>query len=1145
MNTIPSIFEKLCPNCYGEISSYRLEKGLPCEKCLPDENLEVCQYIKEGGIRELCDIKQELKKWQEHFEKHINSLPWSLQNTWAERVFLKHSFVLLAPTGIGKTSFGISMASYLSKQGKRCYILLPTKLLVKQVYERVKNFGVDEKDILAIGLEKNSKEKEENKERLKNGKFKILITTSMFLYKNFDIYPKDFDFIFVDDVDSFVKTAKNIDKALYIMGFSEDDINKALELIKLKGKPNKTQEDWNKIKELTEYTAKQREKIKGVLIVSSATSNPKSSRVRLFRELLGFEISTPTFYLRNIVDSYDEEYSFEKLVSWIKTLGNGGLVFIPSDKGKEFVDEVVKKLNKQKIKALSYEELDDKNLKKYENGKIQVLVGISSYRNPLARGLDLPHVIRYALFFGVPKIAISLRLEENLSHMLWALTSIRRYIVKAFPEITLKINQWITQLQKYQYITPEFLQDKPQLKEKIDNLQKEIAEFLQKPEVIQSLKSSDEITLKQKEDGYYLIVSDATGYLQASGRTSRLFAGGITKGLSIVMIDEKSAFNHLRRRVKWFSEDIDFVDIKQVNIPQIIEQIDKDRELVRRFLQKKDIPQVKDLLKPAVIIVESPTKAKTIANFFGKPVRRRLNQAEVLETSTEGKYLMITASLGHILDLVKNMAYHGVIVKKDEIAPIYEPIEGKEDLIKDIRRLSVESMEVYLATDPDAEGEKISWDLYELLKPIIKDIKRMEFHEVTKKAIIKAIQSPREVDKNLVKAQIVRRVADRWIGFEYSQLLQKNFNKPWLSAGRVQTPVLGWIIKREEESRKKVYLISVNIPVNDKHFSFELTFESKKEAKTFFENLKEIEIKVEKTYEEIENPPPPYRTDTMLKDASDKYRFTLPQTMDLAQTLFELGYITYHRTDSTRVSDVGLNLAKEIITQEFGENYFKPRVWGEGGAHECIRPTKNILPEDFESLILSKQIEGLNYNHLRLYKMIFNRFIASQMIPVKVKVAEINVKALNYEVKEKLKTEILENGWNLALPLETKPVVEGKINVENYKNLKEKPKVYLYTHGELVKDMKEKGIGRPSTYATIIAKLIERGYVIEKKGFLIPTKLGKTVYNFLNSKPEIKEFLSEEFTRQLEEIMDKIEEGKEDYEKILRKLYFDVKKENL
>lgn len=1140
---IYAIFEKLCPNCHGEISSYRLEKGLPCKKCLPDEDLDVCQHVKPGDIKQLCHLQDTLQTWQEHFQTYIKSKPWNLQNTWAKRVLLKHSFVLLAPTGIGKTSFGISMASFLAKQGKKSYILLPTKLLVKQVYEKVKNFGVDKKDILAIGLEKSNKEKEENKERLKNGDFKILITTSMFLYKNFEIYPRDFEFIFVDDVDSFVKTAKNIDKALYLLGFTQQDIEKALILIKLKAKPNKTQEDWDKINQLTEYLQKQRKKITGVLIVSSATSKPRSNRVKLFRELLGFEISSPTFYLRNIVDSYDEDYSFEKLLYWINKLGKGGLVFIPSDKGKEFVDEVVEKLNKHKIKAVSYEELDDKNLKKFEEGKIQVLVGISSYRNPLARGLDLPHVIRYALFYGVPKISISLKLEENLSHMLWALTSIRSYVIKKFPEITIKINQWITQLQKYQNLTLDFIQNNPQLKEKIENLQKEIRDFFQRPEVLEVLKSSDEIVLKQKEDGYYLIVSDATGYLQASGRTSRLYAGGITKGLSLILIDEKSAFKHLNKRVKWFSEEIEFVNINQVNLDQLIKQIDEDREKVRNFLTNstKTISS-SDLLKPTLIIVESPTKAKTIANFFGKPVRRKINQTEVLETSTEGRYLMITASLGHVLDLVKNIAYHGVIVEDQKIIPIYETIEGKEETVENLRRLAIENMEILLGTDPDAEGEKISWDLQDLLKPILKNIKRIEFHEVTKKAITKAINDPRDINENLVKAQIVRRVADRWVGFEYSQLLQKEFQKNWLSAGRVQTPVLGWIIKRQQEASKKIYVINVSIPVEDKKFSFEITFETKEEAEKFYQNLKEVEVVVEKRYEEVENPPPPYRTDTLLKDASDKFRFTLPQTMDLAQTLFELGYITYHRTDSIRVSDAGIYLAKEIITQEFGENYFKPRVWGEGGAHECIRPTKNITPEDLESLMLSKQIEGLSYNHIKLYKLIFNRFIASQMIPVKVEMADIVIKALNFEIKETIKTKVLQDGWNLVLGIETRPLIEGKIDVQEYKNLLQRPKAYLYTHGEIVKEMKEKGIGRPSTYATIIAKLLERGYVIERKGFLIPTNLGKTVYNFLTNKPNLKEFLSEEFTRKLEEIMDKVEEGKEDYITVLKDLFVKVRK---
>jgi reverse gyrase len=277
----------------------------------------------------------------------------------------------------------------------------------------------------------------------------------------------------------------------------------------------------------------------------------------------------------------------------------------------------------------------------------------------------------------------------------------------------------------------------------------------------------------------------------------------------------------------------------------------------------------------------------------------------------------------------------------------------------------------------------------------------------------------------------------------------------------------------------------------------------------------------------------------MLKDASDRYRFSLPKTMGLAQSLFEWGFITYHRTDSVRVSDYGIALAGEYIKEEFGKEYFSPRVWGEGGAHECIRPTKALEPEELRSLWLSGQlgVDGFSKDHLLLYELIFKRFMASQMRPVKVKVIDVLIRVGDFEISRELITDILEDGWNRILRFELQPALSGELDVKDRKTLKVQPKAYLYTHGELVQEMKNRGIGRPSTYATIIAKLIERGYVIENKGFLIPTNLGKKVYEFLSAEDSIKKFLSEEWTKELEALMDLVEEGKEDYVKILRELY--------
>lgn len=1129
---ILSLFKGLCPNCGGEIASQRLDKGLPCEKCLQNEEDDPCSFIKSGNYKEVCLVKEYVQKWEKNFEKYVKSKPWSLQKTWAKRVFSGVSFALLAPTGVGKTSFGISMASYLAKLNKKSYIIVPTKLLVEQVSERLKNFGL--KDEILGFVETNEK----LKERLKKGDFQVLVTTSMFLYKNQEIIPPDFSFIFVDDVDSFLKTAKNVDKVLYLLGFSSSEIKKALEVIALKAKVKKTDADWEKINEIQKELYSLRNTKKGVLVVSSATSQPRSNRIKIFRELLGFEVGTPTFYLRNVIDTFTEKGS---LVGWIKKLGKGGLIFISSDKGKEKIDEIIKELKKNGIKAVSYENLNDRAISNFEKGRIDVLVGIASYKNPLARGFDMPQVVRYAIFYGVPKIVISLKFESNLSHLLWAVSSIRSFIVKKMPKYTQKINSWINQLRKFQYLAEDFINLKPSLKQTIDNLREQIGDFFSSKEVLDLLNSSDEITLRLTEEGYMMVVSDATGYLQASGRVSRMYAGGITKGLSLVLVDDTATFKHLLRKVKWFSDEIKFLPVEEIDLSSVLKEIDEDRAKIKEFLMTRKPQDSKDPLKPVLVIVESPNKAKTIANFFGKPVKRKIFDHDLFETSIEDRYIIITSSYGHILDLVKNEAFYGVVVN-ESIIPIYKSIEGKESIIESLRKVSLEAEQVLIATDPDTEGEKIGWDINEILKPYVKDIKRMEFHEVTKKAVIKALKEPRDFDFNLIRAQIVRRIADRWVGFEFSQLLQKNFGKQTLSAGRVQTPVLGWIIERQKEHTQKIYKVSFFIEENNKKLRLNFEFEDKQEAMKFFTDLKEVKLEVISTSEKIEMPPPPYRTDTMLKDAGDFYRFSLPKTMELAQTLFELGFITYHRTDSQRVSDAGINVARDFIKEEFGLEYFSPRIWSEGGAHECIRPTKAIEPEELNSMLITGQIEGLSKEHLLLYEMIFRRFIASQMKPVKTKNVEIVIKALNREQKINLRTEIFEEGWNKILNIETYPELQGIFDVSKTKQFRQQPKIYLYTHSELVAKMKEKGIGRPSTYASIVEKLLERKYIIESKGFLIPTELGKAVYFYLSNREEIKNFLSEEFTEQLESFMDKIEEGVLDYEKVLFDLYEEILK---
>jgi len=1134
---IKAIFETLCPNCGGEISAERLLKGLPCEKCIPEEvqREEVCRRLEEGEFKEFCGLLSELKEWEDFFKDKLGTSPWSLQRSWARKVFLGRSFAMLAPTGVGKTTFGLSMASYLAKKGKKSYVILPTQLLVEHVSERIKSFGINEDRVIVWG-KLSDKKKKQLKERIEKGDFDVLITTSMFLYKNYEILPRDFAFIFVDDVDSFLKTAKNVDKVLYLLGFEEEDINKAFELIRLKEKPRKTEEDWEEIKRRGEELREIAKKRRGVLAVSSATGNPRSNRIKLFRELLGFEVGKPSVLLRNIVETYEETQDLKEiLLERIKEFGKGGLVFVSSDFGKETVDELKKFLESQGIKAVTYEE----DLKPFEEGKAHVAIGISSFKNPLARGLDLPHVVRYAIFYGVPKIRVPLKVETSVSHLLWALLSLRPIILKDenLKNEIKKVDNWIQRLRRYSFLSEDFVEERPELKERIEGLRKEVQEFLLREEVVEKIKNSEELTLRLGEEGFELVVADVTGYLQASGRTSRMYAGGLTKGLSHVLVDDKRAFKNLEKKVRWFNQDITFKKIEEVDIKEVLKEIDEDRKKVREILEGKVKAEKKEHVKPVLVVVESPNKARTIANFFGKPMGRKIGGIDVLEVMVGDLYIMITASLGHVFDLVKDKEFHGVIAKNGEYVPIYEIIEGKENIVKGLRELAQEVDTVLIGTDPDTEGEKIGWDLGALLSPYIPNVERIEFHEVTRKAIKHAVENPRDFNENLVKAQLVRRIADRWVGFEVSRIVQQAFEKHWLSGGRVQIPVLGWIIEREKLYRKKKHVVQITFKENGKWLRISFEFQNKKEAKEFFENLRNIEVEVLEEKEEIRNPLPPFTTDTMLKEASDRYKISVPKLMSLAQELFEYGLITYHRTDSTRVSDVGIGVAKEWISEELGKELFYPRVWGEGGAHECIRPTKPLDVEDLRSMMLAGQLQNLTKEHLMLYELIFKRFMASQMKPVKVKTKRVKVKALDKETELTLTTEVLEEGFNKVYPIELQPDLKGKVSVEDKKELKSVPVAYLYTQGSLVEEMKKRRIGRPSTYATIVSKLLERGYVIERHGFLIPTKLGKQVYEFLKNKEKIMPFVSEEFTRKLEELMDKVEEGKEDYTKILDELY--------
>jgi reverse gyrase len=1169
-------FLRMCPNCEGTISDERLKAGLPCKNCLREPinyrtPHEICEALgsKLSNFEDICKLDAFAQDYSRFFKEKTGFSPWSLQLTWAKRVALKKSFTMIAPTGVGKTTWGLITSAYID--GK-VYILVPTKLLVLQTIQKLSKL-TDKKLVAYTG-------KKKEKEAIKKGEYDILVTTTNFLYRNFDIIPKPFNFVFVDDVDSLLKSAKNIDKVIKLLGFTDEDINTALKVLELKtlvarlgSKADKR--IYEEIRELEDRLREKREKVENVLVVASATSQPRSRKVKLFRELLGFEVGKSATALRNVEDVliFTKDNRLKTTVELIKEFGGGVFVFTSSDMGKEYVNKVVDFLNENKINAISYENFTPEEQEKFISGDIRAVVGIASYRNPLARGIDLPQAVRYAIFLGVPKMEFSLKLSLSPSKLFGVLLAIRELLPQ---EEQTKATSYLSYLKKYLGLKEDAIQSSP-IKERLEKIRNYIENYLNDPTFLKRVEESETVSLKEKDGELYIVVGDAAGYIQASGRTSRMFAGGLTKGVSIMFVDDLKAFNSLKRRVHIFLEDVSFKVlnvksgkelaerfglplIEKEELQRVFEIVDSDRKRVKEILEGKVKAETKNLLKTALVVVESPNKARTIANFFGKPVRRRIWDVDAYEINIGNKLLLLTASKGHVFDLTVKDGIWGVKEEEEKFIPVYDTIKyctrcgeqtienhcskcgGKPDVdkltvVRALRDLALEIDEVYIASDPDTEGEKIGWDVGTILKPYQKNMKRMEFHEVTKWAFLSALENPRELDENLVKAQIVRRVADRWVGFSLSQHLWEVFKKHWLSAGRVQTPVLGWVIERYRESKEKVGILRVETKAG----TFSFRFEDMKSFKETTADKIKIKVKSRKVVEK--NPLPPFNTGELLKEASKVLGLSANEVMNIAQELFENGFITYHRTDSTRVSTVGMGVAKEYISEKFGAEFLKLRSWGEGGAHECIRPTRPLDVNGLRTLVtVSGSTSVMTKNHYRVYDLIFRRFMASQMIPVEVETLEIEIKLLpeNVETNEEKLLSIVKNGWNLIVPLKVEPLpIELKEGETYYLSVlsftkRKVPKVLPYTQGELVEEMKKRGLGRPSTYAKIVQTLLDRRYIVEKGKFLYPTRLGIKVFTYLSS--NFPEYTSEEFTRELESLMDKVESGEEDYQEILRRL---------
>lgn len=553
-----------------------------------------------------------------------------------------------------------------------------------------------------------------------------------------------------------------------------------------------------------------------------------------------------------------------------------------------------------------------------------------------------------------------------------------------------------------------------------------------------------------------------------------------------------------------------------------------------------------------LIIVESPAKANTIKKFLGGSTK-------------------VVASMGHIRDLPKSKL--GVDVEHN-FEPEYINIRGKGDLIKSLKKDAKQAKKIYIATDPDREGEAIAWHLAYILKDESKKICRVTFNEITKNAVQKAIKEPRNIDVDVVNAQQARRVLDRIVGYKMSPVLWKKV-KRGLSAGRVQSVAVKLIVDREEEIENFVPEEYWNIYANLKDEKSKKDFEAKfygKDAKKLDihsqdevdEILKEIKNKKYivneiKKGEKKRTPAPPFTTSTMQQEASRKLGFTLKKTMSLAQSLYEgvkipergtVGLITYMRTDSTRISEVARGAAKVHIENTYGAQYYENRYYKTNkdaqDAHEAIRPTYiDLEPEKIKN--------SLNKDQYKLYKLIYNRFIASQMSQAVFDTMQVNVKVGNYDFKANGQSikfkgfmvlyvegtdskEIEEIGM---LPdLEENQEVK-LININPKQSFTEPPP--RYTEASLVKTLEEKGIGRPSTYSPTITTILERRYIEKNQKQLSPTELGKIVNKLLTE--NFADVINVEFTAQIESEFDEISEGKIEWKKMIAEFYGPFQKE--
>lgn len=1190
LNSMDPLYKGFCPLCGGDVYSSELEAYGSCRKCSTSSILPVYKNV----------VEEEFQEFSAFFTKATGGLePWGAQRVWLKRLTSGENTVLIAPTGMGKTTLITVYALYAALKGKRVLYVVPTRTLLRQVYSRLLDastrVGFDESMIIAYDSSSSRGRREEVLKRTSSGDYRILLVTNSFLSRRAGSLMVKPSVVIADDVDSIMRSGRSIERLLWILGYNEEVIGLAKRKFSLLWKlmVSSTFNNSDKHVELareyievdSELERRLSEASRSQFIAASATGRMKGLMGRVLRELLRIDVSGVTVYGRDVTDSYalvEPGSLAETLVGLVRRLGAGGIIYIaPRHPFKsEILEELKRALEQLTAAGFRIGEATPGNILRLTRRELDLLVGSASYYGSSVRGIDAPEAIKYVVFAGSPVFTVkldSLLASPNMTIRIllelstsegdsWArskVTELRRLVYTLSPGelrlLRLALSGRIAEeaLTVSEKLASRYLEVKRIYEETLSRIKSLLDE--------KKVWRVGSITLVSTGSEYTALIPDVMTYIQASGRTSRLHGTRMTHGISIILEyrDLENVVKGLEARMKWVSRELEFRDLGELDLEVEVEKARKTREDTRGAEGLR--------YKAILLVVESPTKAKTIARFFGRPVARRLGDVVVYEIPAkiggEIVHFNIMSTRGHIFDLTTSSeGVYGVYIKAGRVSPVYETIKkcrvcgtqfttgdscprcgsrvfsDSKSIVAALRKMASEVDEVYIATDPDVEGEKIAYDVYLAVKYYNKSVWRIELHEITVEELLKALQRRRAVNTRLVEAEVYRRVLDRLVGFKLSDELKSAYKLRNMGAGRVQTPTLGLIIDRFREHvkrRGKRVVFKLGEPLNT---SYSILVDKGSELLSRFKEAKRLRLVRTSESEIVVSPKPPYTTDELLADAA-RLGFPTSLAMRIAQQLFEAGLITYHRTDSHYVSSTGIGVALKYLEDKGLKKLAKPSHWGSPGTHEAIRP---VYPYDAEGLLKAVTEGVLNVVipltglHLKLYDLIFKRFTGSQMKSFNAVKSTYSVYLDDVKLGElELIVDILEHGFNVLSGVKVVEALKGvdalEVDVVSVE-VHDSSSIPLYSEGELVSVMKNLGLGRPSTYSKIIESLKRHGYVVSsrRKLKLVPTKKGMEAYSYIASR--YPDLVSIEATRRLEESIDAIASGLVDASVLIHEL---------